>query len=91
MRLVWLARARADRYAIYTTIEAENPVAALAVDEEIQTRANQLLVHPKLGRDGRVPSTRELILGHYEYLLVYRCSREAIEVLRVLHQRQQWP
>lgn len=91
MRLVWLARALADRRTIYTTIEAENPAAALAVDEEIKTRAEQLLAHPELGRRGRVPGTRELILGRYEYLLVYRRRGETIEIMRALHQRQQWP
>lgn len=91
MKLVWLARALTDRRAIYTTIEAENPAAALAVDEAITTRARQLTDHPALGRGGRLQGTSELILSRYEYFLVYRIAGDSIEILRVLHQRQQWP
>lgn len=91
MKLAWLAAALADRRAIYDYIEPDNPAAALEVDEHIRDQAARLLDHPDLGRGGRVAGTRELILGRYEYLLVYRRAGKTVEILRVLHQRQQWP
>ena len=41
-------------------IEADNPVAALALDELFSEKANSLVHHPDIGRPGRVIGTREL-------------------------------
>jgi len=49
-----------------------------------------LAEHPYLYRFGRVPGTRELI-AHPNYILVYRVAADAVEVVNVLHARQQYP
>jgi toxin ParE1/3/4 len=46
---------------------------------------------PRLGREGRIPGTRELIVSRTPYLVAYRIIGDAIHVLRVLHGRQRWP
>ena len=43
MKLVWSAFALADRYGIFTHIEADNPRAAIAVDERINVAARRLI------------------------------------------------
>ena len=91
MRLVWSRRARDDRRAIREFIAADNREAAIALDELISARAARLVRHPELGRPGRVPNTRELVV-HRNYLLIYDLAEgELVRVLRVLHAARQWP
>ncbi len=45
---------------------------------------------PYLFRRGRVPGTREYVV-HPNYIVVYRVGQNVIDVLRVLHSRQQYP
>jgi toxin ParE1/3/4 len=90
VKLVWTRGARIDRAAIYDYIEAENPRAAVELDEQFDRRAAQLTTHPMIGRGGRVQNTRELVVGP-GYLLVYDIEGDTIRILRVLHGAQQWP
>ncbi len=73
-------------------IGRDNPAAALALDERIDEMAEALPAHAELYRPGRVPGTRECVIAP-NYVLVYRIRRAegVIEILRVLHARQQWP
>jgi toxin ParE1/3/4 len=50
---------------------------------------NRIAKHPYLYRPGRVAGTREAVI-HPNYLLVYRVT-ETIEILAILHARQQYP
>ncbi|MFZ6734055.1 type II toxin-antitoxin system RelE/ParE family toxin [Undibacterium sp. Ji42W] len=46
--------------------------------------------HPLLFRSGRVAGTREVVV-HPNYILVFRVTVSAVEILNVLHSRQQYP
>jgi toxin ParE1/3/4 len=46
--------------------------------------------HPFLYRPGRVAGTREAVV-HPNYILVYRVTAEAVEIVSVVHARQQYP
>jgi toxin ParE1/3/4 len=49
-------------------------------------RATDLLArNPAIGRPGRVPGTRELIIPGTPYILPYRVRTNAVEILRVFH------
>jgi len=45
----------------------------------------------RMGRTGRLRSTRELVITALPYIVVYRVRRVAIQVARVLHGAQMWP
>ncbi|MFA5496466.1 MAG: type II toxin-antitoxin system RelE/ParE family toxin [Porticoccaceae bacterium] len=90
MELHWTPEAIQDREAIYDYIEADNPIAALALDELFEEKAGRLVDHPDLGRPGRVPGTRELV-AHQNYILVYDLAGDLVRVLRMLHAARQWP
>jgi len=90
MRLFWTPDATQDRDEIYDYIEADNPSAALALDELFSEKAGRLIDHPGLGRPGRVAGTRELV-AHHNYILVYDVVGELVRVLRVMHAARQWP
>ena len=90
MELFWTPEAAQDRDEIYDYIEADNPVAALALDELFSEKASRLADHPDLGRPGRIAGTRELV-AHRHYVLVYDVAGDLVRVLRVLHTARQWP
>jgi len=76
--------------AIVDYISDDNPNAALALMEEIQSKVAQLPAHPKRCRPGRVEGTRELVVRP-NYIVVYAETAAAVTVLRVLHAAQLWP
>lgn len=90
MRLVWTDPAVADREAIYKYVEAENPRAALALDDRFMRAAERLLSHPHLGRPGRLAGTREFVVNP-RYILVYSIEADLLLILAVLHTARQWP
>ena len=90
MRLFWTPEAIDDRRAIYDYIEADNPSAALALDELFSEKANRLIDHPGLGRPGCVNDTREFV-AHQNYVLIYDTVADTVRILRVLHAARQRP
>jgi addiction module RelE/StbE family toxin len=90
MELFWTPEAIQDRDEIYDYIEADNPTAALALDELFAEKAGRLVDHPALGRLGRVAGTRELV-AHQNYIFVYDTRGDLLRVLRILHAARQWP
>ena len=90
--LIWSPTALAHLRTIYGYIVAENPVAALEVQEAIEQAVGRLQDNPRLGRPGRVRATRELVVAAYPaYIVVYEIARQAVHILAVMHGRQQWP
>ncbi|BBK35753.1 hypothetical protein STAQ_08310 [Allostella sp. ATCC 35155] len=88
--LFWTPRAIRDRDEILDYIESENPNAAEALDALFSEKAEHLVSHPRLGRPGRVPGSRELVV-HQNYILIYDFSRDVVRVLRVMHVSRRWP
>jgi toxin ParE1/3/4 len=93
MNVVWRKAAQADLDGIFDYIIESNPQAALRLYETIRSRVERLADHPALGRAGRVPDTRELVIPGTPYLVAYTVDRriDAVVILRVLHGRQNWP
>ncbi|MBK9169933.1 MAG: type II toxin-antitoxin system RelE/ParE family toxin [Bryobacterales bacterium] len=47
--------------------------------------------HPGIGRPGRVPTTRELVVPGTPYLIPYRVHDRQVELIGIFHGRQKWP
>ncbi|MFP4896695.1 type II toxin-antitoxin system RelE/ParE family toxin [Paraburkholderia sp. EG304] len=90
MELFWTPEAIQDREGIYDYIEFDNPAAAIDLDELFKEKAAVLVDHPDIGRPGRVPGTRELIVLR-NYLLIYDVSGDLVRMLNVVHAARQWP
>lgn len=87
--LIWLEEALDDLEGIIDFIEMHNPSAAARLGGAIRNTAERLPDHPYMYRTGRVPGTREALITP-NYILVYRVT-DAIEIMAVLHTRQQYP
>ena len=88
--IVWTDEAREDLLSIIRYVAERNPSAAMHLGRSIEESTWPLSEHPYLYRPGKVPGTREII-AHRNYVVVYRVELAVIEVLRVLHARQQYP
>jgi toxin ParE1/3/4 len=87
----WTALARTDLLAIFDYVVARNPRAAGRLLDEIEDDVRGLAAFPRIGRPGRRPNTRELVIGGTPYIVAYRLKGREIQVLRVLHGARQWP
>lgn len=90
MRVVWTPEALQDRIDVWDYIVADNPQAAVRLDELFSDAAAKLAEHPQLGRPGKIHGTRELI-PHQSYRLVYEISGETVWMLALVHTSRQWP
>ena len=91
MKLVWSRFALADRDDIFTHIEADNPKAAVHVDEQIVPSVRRLVEFPESGRPGRVAGTRELVIPRTPYIAAYFVTADTVRILRIIHGAQIWP
>lgn len=90
LAIVWRARARRSLVGIVRHIAEHNPTAARLIKTQIEQSVLPAAEHPYLFRGGRVPGTREIV-AHPNYIVVYRVTTDRIEVVHVLHARQQYP
>lgn len=86
----WANEATTDLVEIIDYIEQRNAVAAQNLYAAIVQSAENLPVMPYLFRPGRVQGTRELVV-HPNYIVVYLVGTDVIDILRILHSRQQYP
>ena len=91
MRIRWLRGAlkNLDEEAEY--IARDDPEAAARTVERIAMSVERLAAHAALGRPGRVPGTRELVVSGTPYLVPYRVRGDTVEILRVFHGARKWP
>ena len=91
MKIRWTRRATVALTAIRSHIATDDPVAAQALWLRVRSYIDtKLAEHPMMGRPGRVEGTRESVV-HRNYILVYRVTGDAIEIVTVRHTAQDWP
>ena len=91
MPVKWLRTALRNLDAEGTTIAKEDPAAAKVVVRRVLKAVAMLAAQPDLGRPGRVPHTRELVVLNTRYLVPYRVRGDTVEVLRVFHTSRRLP
>jgi toxin ParE1/3/4 len=85
MHVIWTERAVSHLIEIQRFIEQDKPEAARKLTQKILTLVARLVQHPYLGRAGREPETRELIVPGTPYIIPYRIHRGRLAILAVLH------
>ena len=91
MRIIWTDRALIHIAEVGTYLEEHDPEASLRILNAIAGAVEALALHPRRGRPGRVPRTRELIVPHTPYLVAYRLRAAKVEILAVRHGARKWP
>jgi toxin ParE1/3/4 len=92
MNPIWSPEAVADLAALRAYIAQGDPAAAQRVALHIVRNVATLLPNsPEMGRPGRIPGTRELVIPRTPYIVPYRLVGNTIQVLRVFHSARRWP
>lgn len=91
MRARWLRRALVDLDEAEAFIARDNPSAAPEVVAKIVRAVTLLGDQPGIGRAGRVPGTRELVVPGTPFIIPYRVKDDTVQVLRVYHASGKWP
>lgn len=88
--IVWRPSADDNLVEIAGFIAEHDEHAAEGLVQRIELAAMRLADQPYMAPAGRVPGTRELV-AQPNYSLVYQVTTSAVEVLAVVHARQQYP
>ena len=72
MRVKWLQKALRNLDAEASYIAADDEAAARLVVTRVVAAVDALASQPSLGRPGRVPGTRELVVRKTRYIVPYR-------------------
>ncbi len=91
MQVIWFKRAIEDLMSAKDYITQDSPQAAQQIVQKIKNKVSLLSEQPGIGRPGRVPNTKELVIDKTPYILPYRVRDNKIEILRVLHTSRRWP
>jgi toxin ParE1/3/4 len=91
VRVKWLRTALANLNTQAKYISQDSPAAAARTVAAIVHAVELLKQYPALGRPGRVPGTRELVVRGTPYIVPYRVRGDAVELLRVFHAARRWP
>lgn len=89
--LRWTRRAVRRLDLIGEYVAKDDPDAAARVVARIVSAVDNLAHHPALGRVGRIRGTREYVFADIPYIVAYRVTPEAIEIIAVIHTAQRWP
>ena len=91
MNVIWSPRAIRHLVAIRKYIEKDSDGNAAMIAARILDAIGILQTQPQMGRPGRLPGTRELVVPGTPYIVPYRVRRERLELLAVFDGRRQWP
>jgi toxin ParE1/3/4 len=92
LQVDWTLAADTDLESIVAYIAEDNPRAAAGIVMKIIRIVEEHLSQtPAMGRPGRIPKTRELIVPDTPYIVAYRIKDKNLEILRVIHSSRRWP
>jgi toxin ParE1/3/4 len=91
VRVRWLRTALRNLDEEATFVASDSPAAARLVVQRVLQAVALLAEQPGLGRPGRVPGTRELVVLKTRYIVPYRVRGQSVEILRVFHTSRRLP
>jgi toxin ParE1/3/4 len=92
MNIVWSDEAVEDLQSLRAYLSKDSPKAAQAMALAVVSAIEIMLPdNPQIGRPGRVPGTRELVIPRTPFIAPYRVRAGALQVLRVYHGARRWP
>ena len=91
MKLRWTQLALRDLSSAFEYLAEKDPSAPPLILPRIEKSLTALLAHPYIGRAGRVPRTRELIIAGTSFIIPYRITSETLELVAFMHTARRWP
>ena len=91
MKIRWMPLAEQDLDAAYEYVRQDNRKAASRLVARVFKAVEMLGRYPSAGHPGRVSATCELNIARTPYIVVYRHTRDEIQILAALHGARRWP
>lgn len=91
MKIRWSPTAISDIEEIQDYIATDDPKTAKNISAMILKSVGGLGSFPLLGRTGRVPGTRELVIPGTPFIAAYRIDKDEVVISKVLRGRRSWP
>ncbi len=89
--IYWEEESLNDREKIFDFLYDFNPEAAEKTDSLIELKVENLLEQPLMGVNRNGIAGRLLIIPEISMIVSYRVDGDTIRIMRVLHQKQQFP
>ena len=89
--IFWEEESLNDREKIFEFLFDFNPNAAEKTDQIIEAKVENLFEHPLMGVERDVFRGRVLIIPEVSMIVSYWVDGETIRIMRVLHQKQNFP
>lgn len=80
-----------DLQATKDYISQDKPSAAQAVMQRVIEAIENIAAFPSIGRPGRVPHTKELVVSGTPLIIVYQLRQDTLFIVRVIHAARKWP
>ena len=91
MQVKWLRKAALNLDDAHDYLAKDNPRVAQEFAFEVCRLVNLLVDQQAMGRPGRVPGTRELVVQPYPFIIPYRVKGDEVHILRVFHTKLRLP
>ena len=89
--IVWGRQAERDLEHTFGFVLQHHPGTARHLFDHIERLVARVRDHPQIGRPGRVPGTRELMVAGTAFIVVYRVAASQIDILAVIYAARRWP
>lgn len=89
--LRWSSRARRELIAVLARLSEDDVERAATMYARIERATAHLRHHPAMGRSGRIPGTRELVIARTPFVAIYVVERGVARIVSLHHLSQQWP
>lgn len=91
MMTVWSRDSIRDLRELRNYIAEFDPAAANNTARRIIEAVEMLSEFPGMGRPGRMPHTRELVISGTPYIVPYLVTEGRIEIIAIVHGARKWP
>jgi len=91
MNVRWTIPVSEQLQDAFIFIAESDPAAAEETAQHVIDVTEMLGNHPKAGRPGRVPDTREFSVPDTPFIVAYSVSSETVWILAVYHGARKWP
>jgi toxin ParE1/3/4 len=92
MNIGWSREGLDELASLRAYLAEDDPAAARRIVLHIiQSVERSLPDNAQIGRAGRVPGSRELVIARTPHIVPYRFQRATIQILRVYRGARRWP
>ena len=91
MKIKLTKLAAQDLQSTQDYISQDKPNAGLAVIRRVIEAIDNIVTFPSMGRTGRVPHTKELVVSGTPLIIIYQIMQDTLFIVRIIHTAKKWP